>query len=40
MSIRDQAKLMASNIIDAFNAKDRQAITKMLNYPLIRLAKG
>ena len=40
MSIRDQAKLMASNFIHAFNAQDHQTIAKTLNYPHIRLAKG
>ena len=40
MSISDQAKLMASNFIHAFNAQDHQAIAKTLNYPHIRLAKG
>ena len=40
MSISDQAKLMASNFIPAFNAQDHQAIAKTLNYPHIGLAKG
>jgi len=40
MSNSDQAKLMASNFIHAFNAQDHQAIAKTLNYPHIRLAKG
>ena len=40
MSISDQAKLMASNFIHAFNAQDHQTIAKTLNYPHIRLAKG
>tara|TARA_B100000945_G_scaffold18117_1_gene13344 strand:+ start:851 stop:1234 length:384 start_codon:yes stop_codon:yes gene_type:complete len=40
MSISDQAKLVASNFIQAFNAQDHQAIAKTLNYPHIRLAKG
>ena len=39
MSISDQAKLMASNFIPAFNAQDHQAIAKTLNYPHVRLAK-
>ena len=40
MSISDQAKLMASNFIHAFNALDQQAFAKTLNYPHIRLTKG
>ena len=40
MSIRDQAKLVSSNVIQAFNAQDHQAFAKTLNYPRIRLAKG
>ena len=40
MATSDQAKLMASNFIHAFNAQDHQAIAKTLNYPHIRLAKG
>ena len=39
MSISDQAKLVASNFIQAFNAQDHQAIAKTLNYPHIRLAR-
>jgi len=31
MSISDQAKLVVSNIIETFNAKDRQTMAKMLN---------
>ena len=40
MSISDQAKLVASNFIQAFNAQNHQALAKTLNYPHIRLAKG
>ena len=40
MSNSDQAKLLGSNFIHAFNAQDHQAIAKTLNYPHIRLAKG
>ena len=40
MSISDQAKLVASDFIQAFNAQNHQALAKTLNYPHIRLAKG
>ena len=40
MSISDQAKLVASVFIQAFNAQNHQALAKTLNYPDIRLAKG